>query len=139
MLTIVRAGCLAVLCAAALVPAAVAADSPLGLTFELTKHNSQPPREGVTQTMTLGKDGSLHGNSGCNTYRAGFVTMGEAILIQPAAVTRMACPEPQMNAEYSFFSTLAAVTSFTYDDATGILTLQSAAGRPLMELKRQDP
>lgn len=125
-------------CLAALggAPALAQGDAPpFGIEFTVSELRDDAVPEGVTQTMLLGSDGTVSGNSGCNTYSAGYATMGSAIMIQPARVTRMACPEEQMKAEQRFFALLTVVVSFEYDAETQTLALNGVSGPPVMRLK----
>ena len=64
-------------------------------------------------TLHFEADGALSGSGGCNRYRASYEVTGEGIRIGPAAATRIACPEPETNAqEMHFFDVLERVDRF---------------------------
>lgn len=118
---------------------ALSDDVPHDVPFEVSELNRRPLPDGVSQTLTFASGGSIEGNAGCNTFTAGYAAVGSAIIVQPARVTRMACPEPQMKAEQRFFTLLMSVTSLDYDAGEGVLLLESASGRPVIRLTRQEP
>jgi len=72
------------------------------------------PLPGTRLTAVFGHDGTLVGSTGCNTYRTGYETDGEAIAITPAAATRKHCDHPEgvMAQETAFHRSLAAVARF---------------------------
>jgi len=64
-------------------------------------------------TLHFEADGALSGSGGRNRYRASYEVTGEGIRIGPAAATRIACPEPETNAqEMHFFDVLERVDRF---------------------------
>ena len=69
--------------------------------------------DGVKQTITFKKDGSVFGDSGCNRFAGGYKVEGDAITIGPLASTMMACEQPRMDAEQSFLTKLQAAVSYT--------------------------
>lgn len=88
--------------------------------------------EGIGITLRFDGDGAggrISGASGCNRY-TGTVAAGDApgaLSVDPAiAVTRMACPEPQMAAEQRFLEALANVTGFSF--LAGRLVLSWSGG-----------
>jgi heat shock protein HslJ len=68
--------------------------------------------DGVRQTITFAKDGSVFGDSGCNRFTGSYKVKGDRITIGPLASTMMACPEPQMSAETTFLTRLQAAVSY---------------------------
>lgn len=86
--------------------------------------------------IRLEKDAIYVGNGGCNSFRGAFVTNGDAILFSPAAVTRMACPEPIARQEDDF---LAAVGSARFFERDGTqLVLSSDNRTEVLELRQRD-
>jgi len=49
---------------------------------------------GSHMDIKFGKDGTLTGFSGCNTYSGPYTVTGNQIQIGPLASTRMACGDP---------------------------------------------
>jgi heat shock protein HslJ len=90
---------------------------------------------GVKQTITFTKDGKVFGDSGCNRFTGGYTTKGGHITIGPLASTLMACPDPQMKAEFTFLTKLqesktfkATAATLKLDGTKGKLTLKRIAG-----------
>jgi heat shock protein HslJ len=94
------------------------------------------PLPGTRLTAVFGDDGTLVGSTGCNTYKTGYETDGEAITIAPAAATRKFCAEPEgvMGQEAAFHQNLAAVSRFALVD--GSLELYDADGAISVALSR---
>jgi len=81
---------------------------------------------GITLAVTGDR---LAGRSGCNRYNAS-ITPGRvpgALTIGPAAGTRIACPELQMNAERRFLAQLAGVRTFSFLAGELVLTWNTDA------------
>lgn len=81
-----------------------------------------PPAAEVT--MTFAGD-SLSGKSACNRYNAGVTLTGENLMIEPGAMTMMACEDPLMAVERGFMDALKAVTTFDFDADSGALMLMA--------------
>lgn len=81
-----------------------------------------PPEAEVT--MSFAGD-MLSGKSACNRYTAGVTLTGESLVIQPGAMTMMACEDPLMAVERGFMDALAKVTSFDFDQDSGALVLMA--------------
>jgi heat shock protein HslJ len=67
---------------------------------------------GTTLTAEFGKDGSLTGNSGCNTYNGTYTVTGDQIEIGPLATTRMACPQEIMDQETLYLAALQTAATY---------------------------
>ncbi|MEI6363272.1 MAG: META domain-containing protein [Actinomycetes bacterium] len=89
--------------------------------------------KGVPQTITFTKDGKVFGDSGCNRFTGGYTTKGNHITIGPLASTLMACPDPQMSAEFTFMSKLQSAKTFK---ATAT-NLKLIGSKGTLTLKRQ--
>lgn len=74
------------------------------------------PPEGVTVTIAFAPDGKVSGRSGCNRFMGGYTLTGEGLTFGDMAVTRMACPEPQMETGQRFLGLLARITRATPGD-----------------------
>jgi heat shock protein HslJ len=57
-------------------------------------------------------DGGIKGHGGCNAFFGSLEQTETGIAFGPIGATRMACPEPIMNREISFFEILEKTTSF---------------------------
>lgn len=91
---------------------------------------------GTNPTLEFGVDGSVHGNTGCNTL-AGPFTLGEgAVKIGPLVSTMMACAEPDgiMDQEKQLRAALESVTSYRVE--ADQLTLL-AGDKTAVQLTRQ--
>lgn len=72
-------------------------------------------------TLNIHADGKLGGRSGCNVYGGSFSTKDGKLEISGIISTMIACEEPTMQFEQSFFRTLEGATKF--DILSGKLTL----------------
>jgi heat shock protein HslJ/uncharacterized membrane protein len=69
--------------------------------------------EGAVVTIEFGKEGRVSGRSGCNRFNGGYTLTGEGLSFGPLRVTRMACPEPQMETEQRFLDLIQKVSRAT--------------------------
>ncbi len=83
---------------------------------------------GTTLTADFGADGTLSGNSGCNTYNGPYKVNGHQITIGPLASTRMACGDPEgvMDQEMQYLTALQ--TAATYKIEGNVLELRTSDG-----------
>jgi heat shock protein HslJ len=72
--------------------------------------------EAVTVTMVFERDGTVSGQSGCNRYSGEYTLSGEGLSFEQMALTRMACPPPQMETEQRVLDLLKTVTRITPGD-----------------------
>jgi heat shock protein HslJ len=75
----------------------------------------------ITSTVTadFGTDGTISGNSGCNTYNGKYEVSGsDHISITGVATTRKACAEDPTTLESQYLAALAATTNFTLSGTT---------------------
>lgn len=84
------------------------------------------PAAGTELTAVFGEDGSLSGNSGCNTFNGTYTLEGEALTVGPLATTKMACEEPAMSQETQFLAALQGATGYRVEGAN--VTLTSGSG-----------
>jgi heat shock protein HslJ len=66
-------------------------------------------------------EGHVAGHGGCNRFFGSYQITGEQISIGPLGATRMACPEPVMDLEMTFFSALEQARGFSRDRARLVL------------------
>jgi putative lipoprotein len=91
---------------------------------------------GVEVTLTLDGAGRAFGRSGCNRFTGG-ATIGDGTLrFGQMAGTRMACPEPQMQAEQATLDAFTRTRLFVLDGSRSKLRLMDEAGATLMVLSR---
>lgn len=83
-----------------------------GTTWTLTHLNGQTTLDGITAGLAFGEEGALKGNTGCNTFTSTYETNRDEISFTPAAMTLMACPQPQMDQESAFMEVLANVKTY---------------------------
>ena len=74
---------------------------------------------GSTITLDFAADGSLSGNSGCNTYKGSYTVTGDQITIGPLASTRMACSQELMDQESQYLAALGSAATYQIKD-TGL-------------------
>ena len=76
---------------------------------------------GSTITLAFGSDGTLSGNSGCNSYNGTFTVTDDQITIGPLASTRMACADPAgvMEQESMYLAALGSAATYQIKD-TGL-------------------
>ncbi|WP_232824868.1 serine hydrolase [Primorskyibacter marinus] len=80
-------------------------------------------------------DGRLAGNAGCNRLIASYTQDGDALAIDQAGTTMMACPEALMNQERSLLDLLSMVESYSMDE-TGALVLTTSNGATITARRR---
>lgn len=64
-------------------------------------------------TMTIREGGKIGGRSGCNVYGGSYSVEDGKLKISELISTMMACDEPTMQFEQTFFRTLEGATEFT--------------------------
>ncbi|PWB55222.1 MAG: hypothetical protein C3F13_04730 [Anaerolineales bacterium] len=101
-----------------------------GTSWESTGYNNGKqavtgPLQGTTLTADFGKDGTLSGNSGCNTFSGGYKVNGNQITIGPLASTMMACSDPAgvMDQEAQYLAALQSAA--TYQIEGNVLQLRT--------------
>jgi heat shock protein HslJ len=93
--------------------------------WALTGGIDVPGWETVAPTATF-SDGRVAGSTGCNRFTATYTLDGDALAIDDAATTRMACQAPADAVEQAFVAALRRVEKWTLAD--GALALTDAAG-----------
>jgi len=88
----------------------------------------------VQSTLTIGADGSVTGNGGCNGFGGSATIEGERISFGPLAGTLMACADPINRQEQAFHAALSGTAAFRIDAGTGELHLLDAGGSELARL-----
>ena len=91
------------------------------------------PVAGSTLTAVFSLDGTIAGNSGCNTYSGPYTVSGWSMTVGPLASSRAACASAELNTqEQQYQAALQAVTTWA-TDANGIV-LRNAGGASLVTL-----
>jgi len=109
-------------------------DTLEGLTWQLREQlvggdAVAPIPDGIVVTLTM-ESGGVGGSGGCNTYTGDYTVEGSALTFGPIASTMMACEEPAMGVETTYFANLASTASWFSDG--GSLTFQDAAGQSVL-------
>lgn len=88
-------------------------------------------------SMTFGDDGTVSGNSGCNSFTGQYAPSGSNITVSPLASTMMACesPEGAMEQEAAFLAALQSAATWqirgnelnmrTAEDALAVVAVRS--------------
>ncbi|MEU8444042.1 META domain-containing protein [Streptomyces microflavus] len=84
------------------------------------------PKERVPH-LTFGEDGTVHGNSGCNSFHGKAAVEGSTIDFGPPAGTRKMCPEAEMEVERAVLAALDGPATYTIKGST--LTVTSKDGK----------
>jgi heat shock protein HslJ len=97
----------------------VESQSLSGTSWQATSYNNGKQAvvsvmNGTTLTAVFGSDGSLSGNSGCNTFNGTYKATGSQIAIGPLAATRMACSDPAgvMDQETQYLAALQSAATY---------------------------
>lgn len=78
--------------------------------------------------ITFGRDGTVHGTLGCNTFRSTAKVSGSTITFGPLTATRKMCPDPEMRLERAVRAVLDGNrTTFGIDQRTLTLTTEDGA------------
>ncbi len=90
---------------------------------------------GVETSLTFGKDGSIRGSVGCNTFGGDYKIDGDNIIFGMLASTEMACEEPLMQQERAVFNAFTNSTTFKIEGS--LLTITSSDGANAVVLARR--
>ncbi|MEV7400101.1 META domain-containing protein [Streptomyces sp. NPDC091267] len=79
--------------------------------------------------IAFGKDGTVHGTLGCNSFRGKAAVNGSAVTFGPLVTTRKMCPDPEMRLERALRQVLDGKrTTYRIDRRTLSLTAQGGKG-----------
>lgn len=88
-------------------------------------------------SLTLGSDGNVTGNAGCNRMNGTLSIQGDnGLSFGPMATTRKMCEPQAMDQEAKFLDVLAKTKKFRIDAKHGTLHLLSSKGKTLAVLSR---
>ncbi|WP_424930141.1 META domain-containing protein [Amaricoccus tamworthensis] len=107
-----------------------------GSEWVLTELSGEAVPDSSKAMLQFRGEGALAGHSGCNRFSGTWNVDGGRLMLNPGAMTRMACPGPQMRLEYQFIQTLAGTSTWTRDGIN--LTLENASGDVLARLRQTD-
>ena len=83
------------------------------------------------------ENGEVSGSSGCNRFFGPYEADGDSISIGPLGSTLIACPEPVMEQEFGFLSSLQSAS--TFEILVDRLTLSNAAGDIVVTFVEGEP
>jgi heat shock protein HslJ len=92
---------------------------------------------GTALTAEFGNDGTLSGNSGCNTYSGSYKVDGDKITIGPLASTMMACGDPAGVMEQETMYLAALQSAATYKIEGNAMELRTADGALAVDLAKK--
>lgn len=87
--------------------------------------------EGSGMFIRFEVDGSISGHGGCNGFFGSLEQTDSGIAIGPLGATRMACPEPIMSRETSYFEILQETASIM--SGNGTMRLLNEENRVIVE------
>lgn len=88
--------------------------------------NPTPTSPAVETSLTFGKDGTVGGSVGCNSFGGDYTASNGTISFESLASTEMACEEPLMQQESAVFQLFA--NSAAYKIEGNLLTITSSDG-----------
>ena len=110
------------------------ADPLAGTRWEVVNYNNGrdalvTPLLDTRLTMEFGTNGSLTGNSGCNSYTTSYQVNGSSITIGLPGGTQMLCESPEgvMEQEAEFLAALQSASAFTINGSR--LEMRTAGGQ----------
>ena len=78
--------------------------------------------------LTFGKDGTVEGNLGCNSFHGKATVAGSSISFGPLASTRKMCAQAEMDVERSMLAVLRGKTAYAIDHHALSLTAENGKG-----------
>lgn len=78
---------------------------------------------GTDATLTFAEDGTVSGNSGCNSLGGKYTADGDQLTFMDTVATLMACDDDRMTQESAVFQILSGTTEYEIEDQT--LTIQN--------------
>ncbi|MGP3635555.1 META domain-containing protein [Streptomyces sp. 24-1644] len=78
--------------------------------------------------LTFGKDGTVEGSLGCNSFQGKATGARSSITFGPLASTRKMCGEAEMDVERSMLAVLRGKTAYTIDHHALSLTAENGKG-----------
>jgi heat shock protein HslJ len=92
---------------------------------------------GTSLTADFGSDGTLSGNSGCNSYSGSYKLTGSQITVGPLASTKKFCSDPAgvMDQESQYLAALQTAATYQVEGST--LELRTQAGALEVQFSRK--
>ena len=91
------------------------------LTADNFRQKSAHPLSGTLITLNIDPDGKIGGRSGCNVYGGSYSFEDGKLAISDIFSTMMACDEPLMSFERTYYDVLRESDKFTFEN--GVLTI----------------
>lgn len=88
--------------------------------------NQAPAASGVQTNLDFGKDGTVSGSFGCNSFSGNYQVQNGDIVFSQVISTMMACAGPQTDQETTAFKVIRGTARFTI--AGNTLTIYAASG-----------
>ncbi len=88
--------------------------------------NQAPAAPGVETSLVFGRDGTVSGNLGCNSFSGNFQVTNGNIVFSQMISTMMACLGPQMTQELIALKIMNGTVRYTV--ASNTLTIYAASG-----------
>ncbi|MFJ8888669.1 META domain-containing protein [Streptomyces sp. NPDC102402] len=79
--------------------------------------------------LTFGKDGSVEGSLGCNSFHGTAAVSGSTLTFGPLTSTRKMCPGPEMELERALLGVLEGRTTYVIDHRS--LSIEAKSGKGL--------
>ena len=106
--------------------------------WRVDQARTEPILDRSRARLDFGRDGTLTGNTSCNTLRASYTLDGDKLKIGTIVATRAACAQPLMEQEDRILSALEiAATARVRPD--GLLELREVEGRGVLRATRFAP
>ena len=95
-----------------------------GTSWTVSTIGGQTTVPGAEPTIAFGRDGTISGSTGCNTYSGTYTVDGDKLAVSQLAMTRKACADPAVNTQEAAVTTaLTGATSWSIG-SDGNLTLK---------------
>ena len=88
--------------------------------------NQTPAAPGIQTNLDFGRDGTLNGNLGCNSFSGNYQVANDKIIFSQMISTMMACVGPQMTQEDIGLKIMNGTIRFAL--AGKLLTIYAATG-----------
>jgi heat shock protein HslJ len=116
-----------------------AQDLPAG-NWKLTAYNFRQkiayPISDKLITLNIDPDGKIGGRSGCNVYGGSYSFEGGNLAISDIFSTMMACDEPLMSFERTYYDVLRDSDNFTFE--SGTLTIMDSKTKSFVRFEREN-
>jgi putative lipoprotein len=117
------------------VPAHAEGDGFVGATWLVEDIEGRGVIDFLQSTLTFDTDEEVSGMGGCNNFFGSIEIDGNAIEFGPIGATRKACGEAIDDQEFRYFTALAKVRSFEFNQ--GLLFLLNDQGKKVLRLSRK--